>query len=642
MTDAPAAPPARSTGARHLAGLDGLRAVAVLLVIVYHAFPAALPGGWLGVDVFFVISGFLITGLLIRERMLTGGIRLRGFWVRRARRLLPALVLLLLVCSFAASIIRGDVLAGIPAQLLGAATFSSNWVAIATGADYIGQTAPELYRNLWSLAVEEQFYVLWPLAVLLIALLPARWARVLLVSVLALASALAMALLPADPSRLYYGTDTHAFGLAMGAALALALSGRFSPRAIGDPNAATVSARLLPAPGGRRPSAPALVLIDLLGLLALAGAIALGATLAWSDPRALGGGIALASLLALVVVAAATTPGSRLGRALDVAPMRWVGERSYGLYLWHWPVLVLVTAALGRGAAWWAVPAIALPLTVIAAVVSYRYLETPIRRRGLRGALDRIGERGRGFATVSWVLICGSVVVALVTASFIVGADRRTTAQLAIERGQEALAALAEQPPPVIVSPEERTGVRPPGPELATGPEITAIGDSVMLASAPEFAEAFPGISIDAAVSRHMSTAESLIADQLAAGTLRRVVVVGLATNGGFDPEVLPRILELIGPDRQLVLVSAQAPRDWIDPNNAALRDFALRMRAVELADWYTAIQPYIDTLADDDVHPGPTGAGIYAQSVKDALIRLTLVPPLVDEDERRWLPRAV
>src|SRR5690606_5368450 len=207
------------------AGLDGLRAIAVLTVMLYHLTPGAMPGGFLGVDIFFVISGFLITSLLLSEHASTGRIRLGHFWRRRARRLLPALGVLLLVCCTAAWVISSDLLVGLGQQVLGATTFSSNWLAITAGRSYFDDTTPELLRNLWSLAVEEQFYLLWPLVVLLLLLVRWRWLRVTIIAVAAVASAAAMAVLfvpGTDATRVYYGTDTHSFGLALGAVLALA------------------------------------------------------------------------------------------------------------------------------------------------------------------------------------------------------------------------------------------------------------------------------------------------------------------------------------------------------------------------------------------------------------------------------------
>jgi len=180
-----------SPAAPRYAGLDGLRAVAVLLVVVYHLFPAwFLHSGFVGVDVFFVISGFLITSLLLRERAASGRIALRAFWTRRARRLLPALALVVTVSSSAAWLVGGDVLVDLGRQVLGAATFSYNWVAIADGASYFSGAEPELFRNLWSLAVEEQFYVLWPLLLPVLLVVRRRWLRLTVALALAAASAL--------------------------------------------------------------------------------------------------------------------------------------------------------------------------------------------------------------------------------------------------------------------------------------------------------------------------------------------------------------------------------------------------------------------------------------------------------------------
>src|SRR5690606_13268939 len=179
-------------------------------VMVFHLVPGVAIGGYLGVDVFFVISGFLITSLLLREHARHGRIRLGDFWARRARRLIPAIVLVVLACTSAALAVGGDVLVGIGRQLLGALTFSFNWLSIVAGDSYFHYTSPELYRHFWSLAVEEQFYLLWPLVVLALLFVPWRWVRMLAVAIVAVASAVAMAVLfvpGEDPTRVYFGTD---------------------------------------------------------------------------------------------------------------------------------------------------------------------------------------------------------------------------------------------------------------------------------------------------------------------------------------------------------------------------------------------------------------------------------------------------
>lgn len=617
---APAAPAHRGSW---FAGLDGLRAVAVVTVMLFHMTPGFVVGGYVGVDLFFVISGFLITSLLLREHAKTGRVRLVEFWQRRARRLLPALGLVVLTCCGVAAVIGGDVLLGLGRQVLGALTFSSNWLAIAGGDSYFDETAPELLRNLWSLAVEEQFYVLWPLAVLALVMIRMRWLRTGVVLALAVASAVAMALLftpGSDPTRVYFGTDTHAFGLALGAALGFATANR---------SALTDS-------WGR----VAKVTLQLAGAASIAGVIVITALMREDDPFVYRGGLVLVAVLTTITIAAAIQPGSWLGRILDLQPMRWIGERSYGLYLWHWPVFVLVGAALGdwhrEGATGWAIGGVALVITVVCAALSFRYLEQPIRRGGFVATLRRWASASlepgwRTAAVALAIVLAGTGSVATVIGVAI--DPGKSEAQKNIEAG---MVALEQVPPPVAAAP------RPSGPReivVATGDQITAIGDSVMLASASGLHDAFPGIDIDAAVSRHLSTLPDIVAAKLKRGSLRDVIVVGLGTNGPIDVRTLDRVRELAGPDRQVVLVSAYAPRWWIPEVNRSLSLYALRHRDVELANWYSAIANKTNLLAGDHVHPGPAGGRLYASAIQDALQRLAELPPLLNPNDYGLAP---
>jgi peptidoglycan/LPS O-acetylase OafA/YrhL len=616
-------PPAQTTTPRpgspatfRIAGLDGIRALAVATVAVYHLVPGVLVGGYLGVDIFFVVSGFLITTLLLREREATGRISLRGFWVRRARRLLPALVVLLLACGAAALFVGGDVLVGLGLQIVGAVTFSSNWLFIAAGSSYFDETVPELFRNLWSLAVEEQFYLVWPILLVLVLVRLPRWAKLTAIGALAAASAVWMgvAYSPLDPTRVYYGTDTHAFGLAIGAFLAVLVLGR------------GMSGRLTRW------------LLGVGGSLAIAALVALAVVLAGDLDAAYLGGLVVVALLSAVAIAALVVPGSPVARALDVAPIRWVGVRSYGIYLWHWPVFVLLGSALPtwprEGPAAWALGGIALALTLLAAALSYRFVEQPIRRIGFRGsarAVVRVFDTApfgrRGFATVLGMLAVSAL--ALTTGLAIAADPGRGEAQSYIEAGQDAIddaAGADDDPEPVDTGP-------------ATGDQISAIGDSAMLAAAPALQEAFPGISIDAAVSRNMGSAPALVQAQLDGGTLREVVVLALGTNGPIDRSTLEQVRAIIGPRRELIVVNAQAPRGWIPGVNSELASFALVYRNVELANWHDAIQPYLHEMARDQVHFGPIGAGIYAGAVSEAVNRLAKLPPLRDESADLSLP---
>jgi peptidoglycan/LPS O-acetylase OafA/YrhL len=599
-------------------GLDGVRALAVTTVIVFHLLPGTLVGGYIGVDIFFVVSGFLITTLLLRERDLRGRISLRGFWARRARRLLPALGLLVLACCAAALVLGGDVLVGLGTQVVGALTFSSNWVYIAQGSTYFGETVPELFRNLWSLAVEEQFYVVWPLLVVALLVRMPRWARLLLIAALAVASAVWMGWVydAGDPTRVYYGTDTHAFGLAIGAFLAVLLLGR----GVGGHGLA---------------SRPARWMLGLSGTLALAGLVALAVVLSGELDVTYRGGLVLVSLLSAVAIAALLVPGSLVARILDLAPLRWIGVRSYGLYLWHWPVFVLVGAALPtwprEGLESWGIGGIALAITVVAAALSYRFLEQPIRRHGFRGTaraiLDAAPRSRRAFGAIAGMLLALGLSGASIAA--LLADPGQGEAQGYIEAGQEAVENSGQSSTP----PAEPDAVVP------AGERMTAIGDSVMLAAAPALQAQFPGIAIDAQVSRSMYTAPAIVQAQLDAGTLRPIVVLALGTNGPIERSTLEQVRTMIGPERELIVVNAQAPRGWIPGVNAELSSFALVYRNVELANWHDAIQPFLSEMARDQIHFGPIGAGIFAAAVDEAVHRLEALPPLRDDSTSLAVP---
>ncbi|MEW1835841.1 acyltransferase family protein [Microbacterium sp. NPDC079995] len=610
-----------------LPGLDGLRAVAVLLVVVYHLFPA-LPSGFLGVDVFFVISGFLITTLLLREREANGRIGLADFWRRRARRLLPAIGVVVLVTASLAWMVGGDILVGLGEQLLGAATFSYNWVAVANGSSYFGggldSSAPELLRNLWSLAVEEQFYLLWPL--LLPLVLRLRRGRVAVAVGLSAASVLAAAWLSVGgATRVYYGTDTHAFGLLLGVALAFL------------------------RPSERRPGVPPVV-----GGAALVGIVALALVTPGDGVETFPGLLVAASALAVVAIASAVRAGSPLGRLLDVAPLRWVGERSFGIYLWHWPLVVILTVATTRSSPDVAVPLevalLTLALTVLAAEVSFRFIEQPVRRLGFRASLRAVGRAFRGGPVrrlaATTAVATGILVVAGTTAA-VADAPQLASSEAAVRDGRAALNAAsarshhatlpgaAVRSEDAVLRPEcpsahlsDDDGLctppdgrpAPPAEIRVAGARVTAVGDSVMLASAGGLLDRMPGAEIDAKVSRSMGAGVEIV-DRLAArGQLRDYVVVGLGTNGPVDSDDLARLKKDVGPDRTLVLVTAHAPRDWIPGVNDELESFAARTPGVAIADWSSAITGHEDLLAGDGIHPGVRGGERYAEAVADAI----------------------
>ncbi|HET8958442.1 MAG TPA: acyltransferase family protein, partial [Microcella sp.] len=616
------------------------------------------------------VSGYLITALLLHEHRRTGRIALRNFWSRRARRLLPALALVVMSSATVAALIGGDVLVGIGWQLLGAATFTSNWVAIGAGASYLDQTSPELFRHLWSLAVEEQFYLLWPLLLLALLALPLR-RRMLVaaVSALAVASAVTMAIAAGDPaadggqaaSGAYLSTLTHGFGLLAGAAVALWREPLTQPRALFG-----------------RASTP-------LATVAIAAIVVIAATMSVDDASAYRGGMALAVAATVLAILALEKRDARAAQIADASAIRWLGERSYSLYLWHWPLWILGLALAptvdrtGQGA--WSVGLAVLAVSITLASLTYRFIEAPARRRDTLAPLTRGGPRRQaalaGTATVALALLIGG------TGAAVQRAPDDSQAAAYIAAGHDALAAestpapspapdtpaggptaSATTPPSsppanadtgtdpgtADASSEETAGAvterpalepydpRAPKP-LPAGEQITAIGDSVMLAAVPALQAAFPGIAIDAEVGRQMSAAPGVLTALRDAGVLREHVVLALGTNGPFDPAVLDEVRTVIG-DRQLVVVSAQAPRGWTDGVNQQLASFASVHRAVELADWRSGIAPRLELLAGDQIHPGPTGGEVYASEVRAALQRLADLPPIIEYTfERRDHP---
>lgn len=627
------------------AGLDGLRAIAVLLVVLYHLFPGwFLHSGFVGVDVFFVISGFLITSLLLRERAHTGRVALGAFWARRARRLLPALALVVALSAAAAWIIGGDVLVGLGRQVFGALTFSYNWTSIAAGASYFSGAEPELFRNLWSLAVEEQFYVLWPLLLPLFLLLPKRWMRILAAIALAGAStAWAVATVGAgELTRAYYGTDTHAFGLLIGVALAFALAAP-ARVSIGRATGTVVGA------------------VSLLGLIAVAALPGGASAYPWV-PLA-------AALLTAALITVGIAAGSRIGPALDTAPLRWIGERSYGIYLWHWPAVVLLATVTTGSFVDTRIPVpvgiAAAALTLALSALSYRMLEQPVRRLGFGGAWRAVMGRLRSTPTRRFGAIASlaaTVMIAGAGVAAVTAAPPVTSSQAVVEAGQQALDAASALPPtptsdptpnaageptafadssapaapvddcavygprpdgadgpaPTCADPYARP--RPPKPDVVDGTQLSAVGDSVMLASAPGLLAEFPGIQVDAEVSRSMWAGTGIIGGLAAQGALREYVVVALGTNGPVNAEALQQIYDTVGRTRTLVLVNAFAPRDWIDGVNADLSAFAAAHPGVVVADWAGAIAPRTDLLAGDHIHPGAEGGAVFADAVAAAV----------------------
>lgn len=366
---------------RYMPGLDGLRAVAVLGVIAYHLGASWLPGGFVGVGIFFVLSGYLITDLLSMEWRASGAIRLGQFWLRRARRLLPAMGAMLAVTAAVLAVAEPSRLAGLQGDIWSSVFYVGNWYLIFHQVSYFESFGPvSPFGHLWSLAVEEQFYLIWPLLFAGAMRLRARRGTLLLLLLAGAAgSALAMALLyepGGDPSRVYYGTDTRAFALLLGAALAVVWP---SARAAGS----SLHRRGL------------LLLLEFGGGAGLAIMLLLMLHTGEYDRSLYPGGFLLLSAASAMVIAAAVHPLTLTGRLLAWKPLKWVGMRSYAMYLWHYPVVTLSGPLLKDRLSVPAAVVLQLGLTLALTVLSWRLVEEPVRRGGFRILWQGLKEAGQ-------------------------------------------------------------------------------------------------------------------------------------------------------------------------------------------------------------------------------------------------------
>lgn len=589
---------------RYLRGVDGVRAWAVLAVLVYHLDERWLPGGFLGVDLFFVISGYLITDQLQKWFSERRTVPLRTFWVRRARRLIPAVAVTVVVTTAAATVIRPALVSGIGDDLLAAATFTSNWWNIASGTSYFaGFGEPSLFLHLWSLAVEEQFYLVWPVVFVIVMRIGRSRVCAILAGAGAFASLAAMIVLyepGADASRIYYGTDTHAFGLLAGTALALALP----------------SAWVTTVAQARRRA------FDVVGLVGAAVLTVMVVLVDGSNRFLYSGGFGLVTVASGAVVLGAVADGGWFARTLRLRPLRWIGLRSYGIYLWHMPVIVLLNAAVPGMATLFFVAA-AISISLVAAALSFRFVEEPIRRHGFRGALHQLAELPNSFWSSAFrgVAITVAATIVFTAAAGIAFISPADDLQSQITAGQSAVdtsgtPSVTREPAPTSPSSSHSTEeARIPG----SG--VTAIGDSVMAAAGRELRERLPGADIDVQIGRQMWDLPGLVTELNDTGRLGPVVVIGLGTNGAFNEADLDEAMRMIGPSRRVVVINVSVPKPWQDTVNAVLDAAQRNWPNIEVVDWKGSTQGTPEIFWEDSTHPrSPAGTGLYVDLLTRAI----------------------
>lgn len=610
----------RHPGWNYMPALDGIRALAIIGVLIFHGNPSWLPGGYLGVDVFFVLSGFLISSIIFFEVESTGKLDFKRFYVRRARRLLPALIVVLFASSVLALFFAQDAVSKLREDIVASLFYVTNWWNIASDQSYFEAMgrAPML-QHLWSLAVEEQFYLLWPI-VLVIAY---KWRGRLGVRRVALIGALLSTVLMfaysiamdmpggADPSRLYFGTDTHAMGLLLGAALASVWRPSHLPK--------------------RLPKQPQ-TLLSLIGLGAI-GLIALFYFTASEDSWFMyRGGFLLFAAITAVLIAVSTHPAVRSSGILSTQPLKYIGQRSYGIYLWHWPIFVVLRPGIDIGLEGLSAFALQLTLTLVLAELSYRFIEQPVRNGAIKATWAKWNEQGREYARKR-ALIFGSSAVAVLVAltawmisipapdasAYLGGVESVGTEPLDTpQSGGQNNESNAEAP---ATNPDDPNYVVPYGPnvEIKKLP-VTAIGDSVVLGARESLKTAMPKVTVDAEVARQTSEIKTRIAARQKSGKIANTVVIHTGTNGPARVEDLRAALDLLKDTPRVVLVTTKAPLKWIEDSNRNINVVAGEYPNVRIADWGTIAAGNRDLTVYDGTHLTGPGGRTFAQLIVDAI----------------------
>ncbi len=620
----------------YLRGLDGLRAIAVIAVVLYHAEVPWARGGFLGVEVFFVISGYLITSLLLLEWLRDGRVDMKRFWIRRARRLLPAVALLLVTVALAVTLFYRDGLNRLAEDVGAALGYFTNWFLIVKDVSYFDSFArPSLLQHLWSLSVEEQFYVLWPIVFsvgfwLLRSSDRRRTIRsFLVVTVLGIAtSTILMAVLFTpfdDPSRVYYGTDTRAAGILVGVATALL----------------AIPWRAHPDPTRRARTAMAGV-----GWASLVTLIVILATMDEFSAFLYRGGFLLTSLVTAGLIVAAVSPARVFGPLLDNPLTQWIGTRSYGIYLWHWPVFMVTRPGVEVADRSWLTFALRLSVTLVIAEISYRLVEMPIRRNGLRAW-------GRGLATV--LRPSGTALRGLAGALLLLLALGSATVVLGLSGSPDAVAGVSDPSKFMVTSSLDATtdtaavvteALPAPGNRSLTVPDfvldrvqtevttttveamppaplpsITFIGDSVMYGARHEVTDEFPNtVWVDALENRQFSAAKRIVERMRDRDELGDVVVLHLGTNGPFSADEFDTLLTALADRDRVVLVTAKVPRRWEETVNRTIAEGADRWEIVEVFDWHTLGNENPQWFYSDRVHLNGEGKAAYADALSSFL----------------------
>lgn len=609
---------------RYITGLDGIRAIAVIMVLAYHLKLALFKSGFLGMTVFFVLSGYLITGILISEVEEEGTIDLKNFWLRRIRRLVPAVMSMAVVIIFVSAVVNRIIFTKGCKDFLASVLGFNNWWQIFNKVSYFeaaGVTSP--FTHCWSLAIETQFYLIYPLVLLGIYKLvksrgEGRAKRGLLFAgvtlLLALISVILMIVLfdpQQDASRVYYGTDTRAFSLLFGALLAILWEYRMVPRRL------SASVNMV------------------LGSVSFAVLIVMTIAINGSSNFWYRGGQFVGTILTVLMVYAVSGRKTWLSRFLSNPVLKWIGDRSYSIYLWHYPIILLISK--GIKASWW-ITLIEIVLSVVLAELSYRFIETPIRHGIIGEYLNILRSRPKSrqekkrqiqVARRSLKVMAGTFVLTvslILCMVFVPKKNALDTLQKretkAKETGKMTEEQLAKQKANGSESDDTICTADLTDDEILEGLNLLLVGDSIAVDVTDDFYEMFPNSVSDTKIGRITSLGKQVLDSYIDEKKWEgEGVIFASLSNSPINGE-LEDIREKIGKDMPLFLTTVRIPHETFEEeSNSKIKKFVEENDHTYLIDWYAASEGHDEYFDADDTHLLPAGAKAYAKCIKEAVL---------------------
>ena len=609
---------------RYITGLDGIRAIAVIMVLAYHLKLALFKSGFLGVTVFFVLSGYLITGILISEVEEEGTIDLKNFWLRRIRRLVPAVMSMAVVIIFVSAVVNKIIFTKGCKDFLASVLGFNNWWQIFNKVSYFEAAGvPSPFTHCWSLAIETQFYLIYPLILLGIYKLAksrgeGRAKRGLLFAgvtlLLALISVILMIVLfdpQQDASRVYYGTDTRAFSLLFGALLAILWDYRMVPRRL------SASVNMV------------------LGSVSFAVLLVMTIAINGSSNFWYRGGQFVGTILTVLVIYTVLGRKTWLSRFLSNPVLKWIGDRSYSIYLWHYPIILLISK--GIKASWW-ITLIEIVLSVVLAELSYRFIETPIRHGIIGEYLNILRSRPKSrqekkrqvqVARRSLKVMAGTFVLTvslILCMVFVPKKNALDTLQKretkAKETGKMTEEQLAKQKANGSESDDTICTADLTDDEILEGLNLLLIGDSIAVDVTDDFYEMFPNSVSDTKIGRITSLGKQVLDSYIDEKKWEGEGVIFASLSDSPINGELEDIREKIGKDMPLFLTTVRIPHETFEEeSNSKIKKFVEENDHTYLIDWYAASEGHDEYFDADDTHLLPAGAKAYAKCIKEAVL---------------------